>query len=226
MIIEIESLEVAFGSGKDTLKVLDIPYWSAEEGDRVAIFGPSGSGKSTFLHALAGLLQPSSGKITVCGYSLESMAEAERDGFRAQYIGYIYQNFNLLHGFTALENVLMGMTFSPFKADPKEAERLLDEVGLSHRLKYRPPQMSSGEQQRVAVARALANRPKLLLADEPTASLHPMNKEDVLRLLLDVCDRHGCTLVLVTHEREVISLFEKTVTFMELNHAYQSPMRR
>jgi putative ABC transport system ATP-binding protein len=120
----------------------------------------------------------------------------------------------------------MGMTFSPLKADPKEAERLLDEVGLSHRLRYRPPQMSSGEQQRVAVARALANRPKLLLADEPTASLHPVNKEDVLRLLLDVCDRHGCTLVLVTHEREVISLFEKTVTFMELNHAYQSPMRR
>jgi ABC-type lipoprotein export system ATPase subunit len=226
MIIEFDALEIIFGSGNEALKVLDIPHWSVEEGDRVAIFGPSGSGKSTFLHALAGLLPASKGKITVYGHSLESMSEAERDRFRAQYIGYIYQNFNLLQGFTALENVLMGMTFSPRKADPEEAERLLDEVGLSHRLKYYPSRMSSGEQQRVAVARALANRPKILLADEPTASLHPVNKEDVLRMLLDMCDRHGCTLVLVTHEKEVISLFEKTVTFLELNRAYQSPEGR
>jgi putative ABC transport system ATP-binding protein len=152
------------------------------------------------------------------------MSEAQRDRFRSQYIGYIYQNFNLLQGFTALENVLMGMTFSPRRPDPEEAERLLDEVGLSHRLRYRPSNMSSGEQQRVAVARALANRPKLLLADEPTASLHPVNKEDVLRMLLSMCDRHGCTLVLVTHEKEVISMFEKTATFLELNRAYQSPV--
>jgi len=222
-IIDLESLEIVFGSGKDALKVLDIPHWHVEEGERVAIFGPSGSGKSTFLHALAGLLPPSSGRLTVCGHSLEGMSEAERDHFRAQYIGYIYQNFNLLQGFTALENVLVGMTFSPHKGDPEEAEHLLSEVGLSHRLKYHPSQMSSGEQQRVAVARALANRPKLLLADEPTASLHPVNKEDVLRLLLDICERYGCTLVVVTHEREVISLFKKTVTFLEFNRAYQSP---
>ena len=222
MIIEFDALEIIFSSGNEELKVLDIPHWGVEEGDRVAIFGPSGSGKSTFLHALAGLLPASKGKITVCGHSLESMSEAERDRFRAQYIGYIYQNFNLLQGFTALENVLMGMTFSPRKADPEEAEHLLDEVGLSHRLKYYPSRMSSGEQQRVAVARALANRPKILLADEPTASLHPVNKEDVLRMLLDMCDRYGCTLVLVTHEKEVISLFENTVTFLELNRAYQS----
>ncbi len=222
-IIDLDSLEIVFGSGKDSLKVLDIPQWRVEEGDQVAIFGPSGSGKSTFLHALAGLLVPSSGRLTVCGHSLERMSEAERDHFRAQYIGYIYQNFNLMQGFTALENVLVGMTFSPRKSDPKEAERLLGEVGLSHRLEYHPSQMSSGEQQRVAVARALANRPKVLLADEPTASLHPVNKEDVLRLLLDICDRHGCTLVVVTHEREVISLFKKTVTFLEFNRVYQNP---
>ncbi len=154
------------------------------------------------------------------------MSEAERDHFRAQYIGYIYQNFNLMQGFTALENVLVGMTFSPRKSDPGEAERLLGEVGLSHRLQYHPSQMSSGEQQRVAVARALANRPKVLLADEPTASLHPVNKEDVLRLLLDICERYGCTLVVVTHEREVISLFKKTVTFLEFNRAYQNPAGR
>ncbi len=92
-IIDLDSLEIVFGSGKDALKVLDIPHWSVEEGDQVAIFGPSGSGKSTFLHALAGLLPPSKGRLTVCGHSLERMSEAKRDYFRAQYIGYIFQNF-------------------------------------------------------------------------------------------------------------------------------------
>ncbi len=221
MIVEIDSLEIVFDSGRRPFTVLDIPHWHVEEGDQAAIFGPSGSGKSTFLHTLAGLLPVSRGRLTVCDHSLGGMSEAKRDQFRAQYIGYIYQNFNLLQGFTALENVLLGMTFSRRNRDPEEARHLLEEVGLSHRLRSYPSQMSAGEQQRVAVARALANRPRLLLADEPTASLHPVNKEDVLRLLLDICDRHGCTLVLVTHEREVLDLFENTVTFLELNRAYQ-----
>ena len=220
MIIELESVEVNFNSGKDSQRVLDIPRWNLKEGDRVAIFGPSGSGKSTFLNTLSGLLPAAKGKINVCGHALETMSEAQRDSFRAQYIGIIFQNFNLLHGFTALENVLVGMTFSPRKPDLAEAKHLLNEVGLSHRLNYYPSRLSSGEQQRVAVARALANRPKLILADEPTASLHPINKEDVLRLLLDMCDKYGCTLVLVTHEQEVISLFTNTVTFLELNRAF------
>jgi putative ABC transport system ATP-binding protein len=220
MIIELNHLEVAFNSGRETLKVLDIPHWQVEEGDQVAIFGPSGSGKSTFLHVLAGLLPVSKGTLSVCGHSLEGISEAARDRFRAKYIGYIYQNFNLLQGYTALENVLVGVSFSGRRGDFREAEHLLAEVGLSHRLKYYPSQMSFGEQQRVAVARALANRPKLLLADEPTASLHPVNKEDVLRLLQDICARYGCTLVLVTHEKEVISLFEKTIPFLEFNRVY------
>jgi ABC-type lipoprotein export system ATPase subunit len=222
MIIELSALEVIFNTGKEALKVLDIPKWGVKEGDRVAIWGPSGSGKSTLLNTLAGLLPATKGNIAVCGHALEKMSEAQRDSFRARHIGIIFQNFNLLHGFTALENVLVGMTFSPRKPDIAEAEHLLNEVGLSQRLKYYPSQLSTGEQQRVAVARALANRPKLLLADEPTASLHPVNKEDVLRLLLDMCDRHRCTLVLVTHEREVISLFQNTVTFLELNQAFQN----
>lgn len=221
MVIELESLEIELNSDNNPLKILDIPQWAVADKEQVAIFGPSGSGKSTFLYALAGLMPATRGRINVCDHPLSEMSEAQRDLFRARYIGFIYQNFNLLQGFTALENVLIGMTFSPRKPDLKEAIHLLDEVGLSHRLKYHPYQMSSGEQQRVAVARALANRPKLLLADEPTASLHPVNKKDVLRLLLDMCDRYGCTLVVVTHEQEVISLFDRTVTFLELNRARQ-----
>jgi putative ABC transport system ATP-binding protein len=222
MIIELESLEITFDTGKEPLTILDIPSWCVDEADQIAVFGPSGSGKSTFLHTLAGLLPVSSGRLQVCGQLLEKLSEAERDRFRARHIGYIYQNFNLLQGYSAVENVLLGMTFSPRKSNAGEAERLLAEVGLSHRLGYRPSQMSFGEQQRVAVARALANRPKLLLADEPTASLHPVNKEDVLRLLKDVCEKYGCTLVLVTHEREVLSMFDNVVTFMEFNRAFQN----
>jgi ABC-type lipoprotein export system ATPase subunit len=226
MIIEIDSLEITFHTGRDLLTVLDVPHWQVEQKDQVALFGPSGSGKSTFLHVLAGLLPVTRGRVMVCGHSLERMSEAERDHFRSQCIGYIYQNFNLLQGYTALENVLMGMTFSPRKSDREEAKHLLNEVGLSHRLDYFPSQMSFGEQQRVAVARALANRPQVLLADEPTASLHPVNKKDVLRLLREICEKYGCTLVLVTHEREIIALFEKTVTFLEFNRAYLSPAGR
>jgi ABC-type lipoprotein export system ATPase subunit len=226
MIIELDSLEITFRTGKDSLTVLDVRHWQVQQKDQVALFGPSGSGKSTFLHVLAGLLPVTRGRVMVCGHSLEGMSEVKRDRFRSQYIGYIYQNFNLLQGYTALENVLMGMTFSPRKSDREEAKHLLGEVGLSHRLNYFPSQMSFGEQQRVAVARALANRPQLLLADEPTASLHPVNKEDVLRLLREICEKYGCTLVLVTHEREIIALFEKTVTFLEFNRAYLSPTGR
>ncbi|MEW6262201.1 MAG: ABC transporter ATP-binding protein [Thermodesulfobacteriota bacterium] len=220
MIIEIDAVEMIFGAGRDLLPVLKIPHWQVEEGARVAIFGPSGSGKSTFLHLLGGLLVPSKGMVQVCGERLADFSEVQRDRFRARYIGYIFQNFNLLPGFNILENVLVGMTFSRRKANPEEAAQLLDEVGLSHRLKHHPSQLSSGEQQRVAVARALANRPRILLADEPTASLHPVNKEDVLRLLLDMCDRYGCTLVLVTHEGGVLSLFDAKVEFAEINKAW------
>ncbi|MDI6754812.1 MAG: ABC transporter ATP-binding protein [Thermodesulfobacteriota bacterium] len=219
--IKVESLELVFESGKNRLKVLDIPQWQVEGGEHFALFGPSGSGKTTFLNLLAGLLTPHSGRLKVCGHSLEDMPEAQRDRFRAQCIGYIYQNFNLLQGFNALENVLLGMTFGPRKGELKDAESLLNEVGLSHRLNFYPSQLSLGEQQRVAVARALANRPQLILADEPTGSLDPKNRDAVLKLLKDVCRNHGCTLVLVSHERDVIAWFEKAIPFLELNRAFQ-----
>jgi putative ABC transport system ATP-binding protein len=219
--IEVESLELVFASGKSRLKVLDIPHWQVEKGEQLALFGPSGSGKTTLLNLLAGLLTPHSGRLNVYGNSLEDMPEGKRDRFRAQYIGYIYQNFNLLQGFKAVENVLLGMTFAPQKGKPDQAESLLSEVGLAHRLNFYPSQLSLGEQQRVAVARALANRPQLILADEPTGSLDPKSRDGVLKLLRNVCQKHGCTLVLVSHERDVIACFEKAIPFLELNRAFQ-----
>ncbi|MGQ9693715.1 MAG: ABC transporter ATP-binding protein [Thermodesulfobacteriota bacterium] len=220
-IIEIESLQFFWENWDIPLKILDIPYWRMENGEQMALFGPSGSGKTTFLNLLAGLLVPHTGKLRVCGHALETMSEGKRDRFRAQFIGYIFQNFNLLPGFSALENVFLGMTFSSKKGTLKEAELLMDEVGLSHRKHSYPAQLSLGEQQRVAVARALASRPQLILADEPTGSLDSKNRDGILRLLQDICQNHGCSLLIVSHEQEVISYFKKSISFVELNRAFQ-----
>jgi len=217
MTIQMTSLKVTVQSGRKQMTILDIPYWEVKSGDRVAIFGPSGCGKSTLLYALAGLLPVSSGTLTVCGHELQRLSEVERDRFRAIHIGFIYQNFNLLHGFTVLENVLLGMTFSPDKTDQQTARRLLTEVGLSHRIQQYPVRMSAGEQQRVAVARALAKRPCLLLADEPTASLDHKNAEAIMKLLIKMCEEYECTLVLVSHSNDLIRRFPHKVSLETLN---------
>jgi len=219
-IIEISDLKVAYALDGQSLTVLDVPSWTVEAGDEVALFGPSGCGKSTLLHVVAGLLMPNAGDIRVCGHRLTEMNEAERDRFRARHVGYIFQNFNLLQGYTAMENVLMGMTFSPEKPDRRLAVALLEEVDLGSRMKHYPAQLSIGEQQRVAIARALAKKPELILADEPTGSLDPVRSRDVVAGLLSVCRRHGCSLILVSHEKDVIEAFEKRVSFMELNRAF------
>jgi putative ABC transport system ATP-binding protein len=156
----------------------------------------------------------------VCGRDLTTLGEAERDRFRARHIGYIFQNFNLLQGYTAMENVLLGMTFSREKPDRRLAESLLAEVGLAERMKHYPSQMSIGEQQRVAVARALAKKPELILADEPTGSLDPARSADVVAGLRAACLKHGCTLLLVSHEKAVIDVFDKRVSYLDLNRAF------
>ena len=219
-MVELSGLQLSFNQASgNSFRVLDMRSLRVGAGEMVAVYGPSGSGKTTLLYVLAGLLAPDQGRVEVCGRLLGDLGEAARDRFRASNIGFIYQNFNLMQGFTALENVLLGQSFSGARPDQQKARELLAEVGLAHRLSHRPGQMSSGEQQRVAVARALINQPKLILADEPTASLHPANKQDVLELLLKACERHGCTLVLVTHETEILKHFSRTEAFLELNQA-------
>ena len=220
MIALVKNLEVHYNLGSERLKVLDIPNWSVAAGEQVAIVGPSGSGKSTLLHVLAGLLLPSNGTVEVFGARLDQMGEPARDKHRAAHVGYVFQNFNLLQGYTAIGNVLLGMTFSGKQSSSAEAESLLRQVGLGHRLKHRPAEMSLGEQQRVAVARALANKPELLLADEPTGSLDPAHTAEIIQMLRDISRDHGCALVVVSHEAEIIRQFERVEQFMELNQAF------
>lgn len=180
------------------------------------IEGESGLGKTTFLHLIAGILKPDTGRIIIAGQAMSDLSELERDRLRATTIGYIFQTFNLLQGYTCLENVLLGMSFGP-GADKAFAEMLLRRVGLGEHLKHRPRQLSIGQQQRVAVARALANKPKLVLADEPTGNLDHKNGLKSVALIREVCRENGAALLLVSHDREILSQFENTQEFGDIN---------
>ena len=202
-----------------TLPILDIERFEVKEQEQVVLIGESGSGKSTLLNVISGITTADSGKVTIAGTEIASMPEVVRDRFRAERIGFVFQTFNLLPAFSALENVLLGMSFSRKKASRDRAKELLALVGLEHRLHHRPKQMSVGEQQRVAVARALANQPKLLLADEPTANVDVANQETILKLLREACTQHQIAMLLVTHSREVASQFERVETLSDFNKA-------
>ena len=175
-------------------------------------------GKTTFLHLLAGILKPDAGAVRLDGVEMSGLPEAERDRVRASKIGYIFQTFNLLPGFTALENVLLGMAFGP-GADRGHATALLKRVGLGDRLHYRPRQLSTGQQQRVAVARALANRPRLVLADEPTGNLDAAHAQEAIDLIRETCRENGAALVLVSHDRETLQRFDQVLEFDAINRS-------
>ncbi len=198
------------------LDVIHISRLSLATGEQVALVGQSGSGKSTLLNLIAGILLPDSGEILVNSTNITKLAEAARDRFRAANIGYVFQSFNLLQGFTALENVLLGQMFAGGTNGGDRAVKLLEIVGLGKRLHHKPRAMSVGEQQRVAIARALVNAPPLVLADEPTGSLDAKNSEAVLELLQQICADNKHTLLLVTHDAAVMKRFDKVIQLEEL----------
>ena len=200
-----------------TLPVLDIPAFHLAGGEQMVLVGRSGCGKTTLLHVIAGISRPDEGLVKVDGLDIARLAEAVRDRVRARKIGYVFQTFNLLPGFTALENVILGMTFARGRKDLGRARGLLDRVGLGGRMDHRPTAMSVGEQQRVAVARALANRPKLLLADEPTANVDGGNQQQIIDLIRRTCDEEQVALLLVTHASEVADQFERVEQLEQLN---------
>lgn len=218
-VVEVENLVKRFRSPEgETQTVIDVPSFSLEEGKQLALCGGSGTGKTTFLNLIAGILKPDSGRVTVCGKEMSILGEADRDRLRAASIGYIFQTFNLLQGFSCLENVLLGMAFSG-KSDTDQATKILDRVGLGHRLHHSPGQLSTGQQQRVAVARALVNRPKLVLADEPTGNLDPENAKQSLALIRETCADIGAALLLVSHDQMVLDQFEAKSDLAQINSA-------
>jgi len=203
-------------------RVVEVATFTLEAGEQRALRGESGSGKTTFLHLLAGILAPDSGSILLAGREITQLSEAGRDRQRAESIGYIFQTFNLLQGHTALENVELGMAFGR-GVDRAQAGALLQRVGLGDKLGHYPRQLSTGQQQRVAVARALANRPKLVLADEPTGNLDRRNAREALQLIREVCRESGAALLLVSHDERVLAQFEQMQDFMMINRALATP---
>lgn len=201
----------------ERLPVLDVPNYRMASGEQAVLIGSSGCGKTTLLHVIAGISRPDSGHVTIDRLDITRLPEFAVDRFRAEKIGYVFQTFNLMPGFTALENVLLGMTFARGRKDVERAKELLDRVGLSHRLHHRPTTMSVGEQQRVAVARSLANRPKLLLADEPTANVDPANQQQIVDLIRMTCHDEQVTLLIVTHAMEVAKQFTRVDRLDQLN---------
>jgi putative ABC transport system ATP-binding protein len=218
-LLEIASLQKSYaGPDGRRVQVIDIPHFSLEARTQLGLAGPSGTGKTTFLNLIAGILTPDGGTVTLDGVALSALSEARRDRQRALSIGYIFQTFNLLQGFTVLENVLLGMSFGA-GADRARAEALLQRVGLGSRLHHRPAQLSTGQQQRVAVARALAHRPKLVLADEPTGNLDPANAREALALIREACNENDAALLLVSHDPQILGGFERVASLAELNRA-------
>ena len=208
--------------GGRRLAILDIESYGLAAGEQAALIGPSGGGKTTLLHVISGISSVDEGKVQIDGLDITRLFEAGRDRFRAEKIGYVFQTFNLLPGFSALENVLLGMTFARGRKDTSRARKLLERVGLSHRLHHKPTALSVGEQQRVAVARALANRPKLLLADEPTANVDPANQQQVVDLIRGTCDEEQVTLLIVTHAMAVAEQFSRIDRLDEINNIHSS----
>jgi len=218
MAIAIDNLRKSYrtpeGGVSDVIRIrsLTIP-----DKAQWVVTGPSGCGKTTLLNLIAGIVTPDEGKVTIDGTEVTSMREARRDRYRAERIGFVFQTFNLLPGFDALENVLMGM----WLAGPVDRERalsLLERVGLKDRLRYLPREMSVGQQQRVAIARALANRPALILADEPTGNLDPATGGTIIDLLKEVCREGGQTLLIVTHQPQVVASFPDVVDLGKLQN--------
>jgi putative ABC transport system ATP-binding protein len=209
-ILRCESLTRAYPSGGREITVLRDITFELEAGRMLAITGPSGSGKSTLLGLLAGLDRPTSGRVLLDGHDLSVLGEDERARIRAERVGFVFQSFHLIPTLTALENVQVPLELRGEDARGRASE-LVERVGLQDRAHHYPAQLSGGEQQRVAVARAFVNRPKLLFADEPTGNLDAANGQNVVALLAELNRELGTTVVLVTHEPELAARADRVL---------------
>ena len=204
-ILRVVNLNMNYNSGGKALSVLQSININIEEGETVAITGPSGSGKTTLMGLCAALDNPSSGEIALMGTLISPLTEDERAKLRNKYVGFIFQNFQLMSSLTALENVMLPLELQGVASAEKEAVLLLERVGLKDRTTHYPSQLSGGEQQRVALARAFINKPKILFADEPTGNLDGDTGATVEKLMFDLNKDFGTTLIIVTHNPDLAS---------------------
>jgi putative ABC transport system ATP-binding protein len=202
-ILKINGLEKTYKSGSKQLTVLHNVSFDVEKGQTFSIVGPSGSGKTTLLGLCAGLDIPNSGTVELCGHDLKTLNEDKRAQLRNTEVGFIFQDFQLLPTLTALENVSVPLELQGAKNAVSRAKELLEKVGLGNRWDHYPSQLSGGEQQRVAVARAFSNTPSILFADEPTGNLDQETGDKVIQLLFNLNEEAGTTLVIITHDLDL-----------------------
>lgn len=200
MILKVDHLQKSFAQGKKIIQALKGISFEMNKGESLAIVGPSGSGKTTLLSLLAGLDQVSEGEIVLDGSAIHSLSESELNSFRAKNIGIVFQQFHLMPHLSALENVALPLDILGTKDSESRAQKMLEQVGLGERTDHRPHQLSGGECQRVAMARALVTHPKILLADEPSGNLDTETGKVVMDLLFNLVKEQDMTLLLITHD--------------------------
>ncbi|MGI9490327.1 MAG: ABC transporter ATP-binding protein [Geminicoccaceae bacterium] len=203
-VLKVENLIQRFGDRT----VLDLPIWSVPRARHSLVLGASGSGKSTLLHAIAGLIDPSEGRIAINGQGLSGLNKRELDVFRGRYLGIVLQNLHLISALSIRDNLRLAQSLAGRVPEPDRVDELLEQVGLSRFAKRKPDEISHGERQRAAIARALVNRPLLLLADEPTSALDDDNAHKVMDFLMQQATLSGATLVVATHDQRIARHFE------------------
>ncbi len=210
-ILKLENVSKTYNSAGKTLTVLDQISFSIDAGSSLAIVGPSGSGKTTLLGLAAGLDRPSSGSIELNGVQLDQLDEDQRAKVRNQHVGFIFQNFQLLPTLTALENIMVPLELRGEKKIKPRAMDLLEKVGLAERGHHYPTQLSGGEQQRISLARAFSNEPRILFADEPTGNLDDETSHRIVDLIFNLNKQSGTTLIMVTHNLELANMTDRII---------------
>ena len=210
--IEIKNLCKVYGKGEVEVKALDNINLNIEQGEFVAIVGPSGSGKSTLLHLLGGVDKPTSGEVIIKGESIYKLKEKELSILRRRNLGFVFQFFNLIPVLTAEENIEMPVLLDNGKIDKNYMNELLKLLGLEERRNHHPAELSGGQQQRVSIGRALANKPSIILADEPTGNLDSKNSKEVLELLKYCAKKYNQTLILITHDINIAKSADRVIT--------------
>ena len=220
-MIHLHDVKKHYLQGERSVLACEVTDLRIEKGEQVALVGRSGTGKTTLLHVLAGILRADSGTVEIAGQRIDTMTEAQRDRFRGQHIGMVYQTFNLLQPFTALENVLLGALFGRGAGHEAEAraKSLLERVGLAERMHHRPSELSVGQVQRVAICRALVNDPEVILMDEPLGNQDKATGAHVLELLLQLAREGNKTVVMVTHDPESALRMQRTVDLATLRRS-------
>ncbi len=214
-VLRIEKLTKKYGKGQNEVKAVDDISFSVNKGEFVAIVGPSGSGKSTLLHLLGGVDKPSSGKVFIDGMDIYGLKEKDLSILRRRKVGFVFQAYNLIPVLTAEENILMPLLLDNRKGDKQYIDELLTILNLKERRRHLPSELSGGQQQRVSIGRALANKPSIILADEPTGNLDTKNSREVLELLKYSAKKYNQTLILISHDMNIATMADRVISIVD-----------